>query len=214
MFKAGIFQIFIGLIRKVAIADNLGLYVDSVYLDVGIHNSSTLLLATVFWAFQIYFDFSGYSDIAIGSAKLLGFKFHKNFDLPYFSQSLTIFWRKWHISLSSWLRDYLYISLGGNRKGIKITYRNLLITMLLGGLWHGNTWNFVIWGGIHGLALSGEKYIFSLLNIKNKSFGFIGYFYTFLVVLLAWVFFRAQSFDDAITAVSYTHLTLPTICSV
>ncbi len=197
-FKAGIFQIFIGLLRKIAIADNLGLYVDSIYAYPEIHNTSTIILATVFYAFQIYFDFSGYSDIAIGSAKLMGFKFNRNFDLPYFSNSITVFWRKWHISLSSWLRDYLYISLGGNRKGIKITYRNLMLTMLLGGLWHGSSWNFVIWGAIHGLALSGEKFIFA--RKKNKYFGAIGYVYTFLVVLFAWIFFRAENIKDALMA--------------
>ncbi len=195
LFKAGVFQIFIGLLRKVAIADNLGIYVDSVYSNIEIYNSSTLLLATVFYAFQIYFDFAGYSDIAIGSAKLLGFKFEQNFNLPYFSKSLTEFWRKWHISLSSWLRDYLYISLGGNRRGIKITYRNLMITMLLGGLWHGSSFNFIIWGGIHGVTLSCEKFIFA--NTKYRSFGSLGFLYTFLIVLISWSFFRAQDLSSA-----------------
>ncbi len=195
-FKAGLFQIFIGLFRKVAIADNLGTYVDSVYGNVEIHNSSTLVLATVFYAFQIYFDFAGYSDMAIGSAKLLGFKFNRNFNLPYFSKSITEFWRRWHMSLSFWLRDYLYISLGGNRKGIILTYRNLMLTMLLGGLWHGSSWNFIVWGGIHGIALSLEKYIFTFK--ENKSFGWIGYFYTFIVVLFSWIFFRTQDIGEAL----------------
>lgn len=157
-FNEGAIQILVGLFRKIVIADTLGTYVDAIYSDVGIYNSTTIVLATFFYAFQIYFDFAGYSDIAIGTAKLLGFKFHQNFNLPYFSKSLTEFWRKWHMSLSYWLRDYLYVSLGGNRKGIKITYRNLMLTMLLGGLWHGSSWNFVIWGGIHGIVLSIEKY--------------------------------------------------------
>ncbi|MGI9550951.1 MAG: MBOAT family O-acyltransferase, partial [Aurantibacter sp.] len=195
-FKAGIFQILVGLFRKIAIADNLGIYVDSVYSNIEIHNSSTLLLATIFYAFQIYYDFAGYSDIAIGSAKLFGFRFNRNFDFPYFSKSITEFWRRWHMSLSFWLRDYLYISLGGNRKGIKITYRNLLITMLLGGLWHGSSWNFIIWGGIHGIFLSLEKLIFTFN--KKKSFGALGYCYTFVVVLFTWVFFRTSSFSYAI----------------
>ena len=200
LIKTGIFQIFIGLFRKVAIADNLGIYVDSVYSNYEIHNSSTLLVATVFYAFQIYFDFSGYSDIAIGSAKLFGFKFNRNFNFPYFSRTLTEFWRRWHMSLSFWLRDYLYISLGGNRKGIIITYRNLLLTMLIGGLWHGSSWNFVIWGGIHGLFLSLEKYTFSALNIKT--FNAFGYIYTFVVVLVAWIFFRAPDFHSASTIIT------------
>ena len=200
LIKTGVFQIFIGLFRKVAIADNLGIYVDSVYANQDIHNGTTLLVATVFYAFQIYFDFSGYSDIAIGSAKLFGFNFNRNFNFPYFSKTLTEFWRRWHMSLSFWLRDYLYISLGGNRKGIVITYRNLLLTMLLGGLWHGSSWNFVIWGAIHGLFLSLEKYTFSALKIKT--FNAFGYLYTFTVVLIAWVFFRAADFDTASSIIS------------
>ncbi|NNE32468.1 MAG: MBOAT family protein [Winogradskyella sp.] len=195
LIKTGIFQIFIGLLRKVAIADNLGVYVDSVYANYDIHNGSTLLVATIFYAFQIYFDFSGYSDIAIGSAKLFGFNFNRNFNFPYFSKTLTEFWRRWHMSLSFWLRDYLYISLGGNRKGIIITYRNLLLTMLIGGLWHGSSWNFVIWGGIHGLFLSFEKFTFSALKIKT--FNAFGYIYTFIIVLIAWIFFRAADFSSA-----------------
>ncbi len=200
LIKTGLFQIFIGLFRKVAIADNLGIYVDSVYGNYEIHNSSTLLVATVFYAFQIYFDFSGYSDIAIGSAKLFGFNFNRNFNFPYFSRTLTEFWRRWHMSLSFWLRDYLYISLGGNRKGIIITYRNLLLTMLIGGLWHGSSWNFVIWGGIHGLFLSLEKYTFS--TFKIKTFNAFGYIYTFIVVLIAWIFFRAPDFHSASTIIT------------
>jgi len=200
LIKTGVFQIFVGLFRKVAIADNLGVYVDAVYGNYEVHNGTTLMLATVFYAFQIYFDFSGYSDIAIGSAKLFGFKFNRNFNLPYFSKTLTEFWRRWHMSLSFWLRDYLYISLGGNRKGIAITYRNLLLTMLIGGLWHGSSWNFVIWGGIHGLFLSLEKYTFSLFKIKT--FNAFGYIYTFIVVIIAWIFFRAPDLESASTIVA------------
>ncbi|MCB0383474.1 MAG: MBOAT family protein [Psychroserpens sp.] len=195
-FNDGIFQIIVGLFRKIVIADNLAIYVDTVYGNPELHNGSSLLLATVFYAFQIYYDFSGYSDIAIGTAKLLGFNFNQNFNFPYFSKSITEFWRRWHISLSSWLKDYLYISLGGNRKGIKITYRNLLITMLLGGLWHGSSWNFVIWGAIHGMALASEKYTFSKLKIKN--FNAFGSLWTLTIVLLSWVFFRAQDLSTAI----------------
>lgn len=194
-FKEGVLQIAVGLFRKIVIADNLAIYVDSVYGNPYTHNSSTLLIATIFYSFQIYFDFAGYSDMAIGTAKLMGFNFNRNFNLPYYSRSVTEFWRRWHISLSSWLRDYLYISLGGNRKGIRIQYRNLMITMLLGGLWHGSSWNFVIWGGLHGVALCAEKLIFDKLKIKN--FGIFGMAYTFIVVLTAWIFFRATSFADA-----------------
>lgn len=201
-FNEGVIQILIGLFRKIVIADTLGAYVDTIYSDVSIYNSSSIILATFLYAFQIYYDFSGYSDIAIGTAKLLGFKFNQNFNLPYFSKSLTEFWRKWHMSLSYWLRDYLYISLGGNRKGIKITYRNLMLTMLLGGLWHGSSWNFVIWGGIHGFILSLEKFLKSnkLISIPKKA-GFLGYITTFLIVLISWVFFRSQDLNSAFIAI-------------
>jgi D-alanyl-lipoteichoic acid acyltransferase DltB (MBOAT superfamily) len=201
-FKEGIIQILVGLFRKIVIADTIGSYVDIIYSDIEIYNSTSIILATFLYAFQIYFDFSGYSDIAIGTAKLLGFKFNQNFNLPYFSRSLTEFWRKWHISLSSWLRDYLYISLGGNRKGIKITYRNLMITMLLGGLWHGSSWNFVIWGGIHGFVLSFEKYLKSNSKLKlSNKLNFLGYPITFSIVLFAWIFFRSQDFNSAFLAI-------------
>ncbi|HRZ86157.1 MAG TPA: MBOAT family O-acyltransferase [Candidatus Paceibacterota bacterium] len=195
-FNQGVLQVSVGFFRKMVIADNLGVYVDTVYANPDYYNSSTLLIATLFYAFQIYFDFSGYSDIAIGSAKMLGFKFNRNFNLPYFSKSVTEFWRRWHMSLSFWLRDYLYISLGGNRKGIKIMYRNLMLTMLLGGLWHGSSWNFVIWGGIHGTVLCLEKFTFEKLQIKNL--GVFGMIYTFIIVLIAWVFFRATDFESSI----------------
>lgn len=201
-FNEGLLQILIGLFRKIVVADTIASYVDTVYADLGIYNSSTIILATLLYAFQIYFDFSGYSDIAIGTAKLLGFRFHQNFNLPYFSKSLTEFWRKWHMSLSYWLRDYLYISLGGNRKGIRITYRNLLLTMLLGGLWHGSSWNFIIWGGIHGVVLSIEKYLKTTqLNQSLKKYGFLGYPLTFCIVVFAWIFFRAQGLDAALVAI-------------
>ena len=203
MFNSGIIQIAVGLFRKIVIADTLALYVDTVYENPGIYNSSTLVLATIFYAFQIYFDFAGYSDIAIGTAKLFGFNLLQNFNLPYFSKSITEFWRKWHMSLSYWLRDYLYIELGGNRHGILKTYRNLMLTMLLGGLWHGSNWTFIIWGGIHGLALSIEKFVKS-----KKAFGFLqkfnslGYLYTFTVIGFGWIFFRAVNLKSAFIIVA------------
>ncbi|SFD07576.1 MBOAT family O-acyltransferase [Algibacter pectinivorans] len=201
-FNAGVIQILIGLFRKIVIADNIAGYVDTIYADVSLYNSSTILLATVLYAFQIYFDFAGYSDIAIGTAKLLGFKFNQNFNLPYFSKSLTEFWRKWHISLSFWLRDYLYISLGGNRKGIKITYRNLMLTMLLGGLWHGANWTFLFWGGIHGVVLSLEKFLKSIrFSNKFKTVDFLGYPLTFGIVIFSWIFFRSQDLNSAFVAI-------------
>jgi len=201
-FNEGIIQIFIGLFRKIVIADTIGAYVDTIYGNVGLYNSTTIILATFLYAFQIYYDFAGYSDIAIGTAKLLGFKFNQNFNLPYFSKSLTEFWRKWHMSLSFWLRDYLYISLGGNRKGIKITYQNLMLTMLLGGLWHGSSWNFVIWGGIHGIVLSIEKYLKSNPNFtRTNGLSILGYPITFSIVLFSWIFFRSKDLSSAILAI-------------
>ena len=174
--KEGVMQIGVGLVKKMVIADTLSLYVDSIYASYSVHNSITLIFATWIYAIQIYCDFSGYSDIAIGTAKLFNLSFVNNFNRPYLSASITEFWRRWHLSFSSWLRDYLYIPLGGNRNGKIKTYRNLLITMLLGGLWHGISWNFVIWGWFHGIMLSIEKYYlqnveYSLVkNIHIKRF--------------------------------------------
>lgn len=192
-FKDGIFQIAVGFFRKVVVADSIGVIIDGIYNNPEIHNASSILMAIVLYSFQIYFDFSGYSDIAIGTAKLLGFDFKRNFNLPYFSSSITEFWRRWHISLSSWLRDYLYIPLGGNRNGVFKQYRNLFITMLLGGLWHGSSWNFVIWGGIHGLLLGFEKK-FRLVASRYKLFQNL---FVFISVSLIWIFFRSLSFDDS-----------------
>ncbi|MEC3966165.1 MBOAT family O-acyltransferase [Flagellimonas halotolerans] len=191
-FKNGFFQICIGFFRKVVVADSIGALIDGVYNEPGIHNSTTIGLAVFLYSFQIYFDFSGYSDIAIGTAKLLGFQFKRNFNLPYFSTSITEFWRRWHISLSSWLRDYLYIPLGGNRNGTVMLYRNLFLTMLLGGLWHGSSWNFVIWGMFHGILLAIERG-FGLIPKKYNLFNNL---LTFFLVTLIWVFFRALDFGD------------------
>jgi D-alanyl-lipoteichoic acid acyltransferase DltB (MBOAT superfamily) len=145
--EKGIVLIATGLFKKVMIGDTAGRIVDHVFAQPEIYKSPELLAALVLFSIQIYADFSGYSSIARGTAKLLGIELMKNFEQPYLSRNITEFWRRWHISLSSWLRDYLYISLGGNRKGISRTYVNLMLTMLLGGLWHGASWNFVIWGG-------------------------------------------------------------------
>ena len=142
-----------GLFKRVLIGDTTGRIVDRIFSQPEIYKSPELLSALILFSIQIYADFSGYSNIARGTAKILGFELMKNFEQPYLSRNITEFWRRWHISLSSWLKDYLYISLGGNRKGEYRTYLNLFITMLLGGLWHGASWNFVIWGGLHGLYL-------------------------------------------------------------
>ena len=155
-------------------------------------------LAVLSYALQIYGDFSGYSDMAIGIAHAFGFKLHKNFDMPYLSADISEFWRRWHISLSSWLRDYLYIPLGGSRHGEFATYRNLIITMVLGGLWHGASWTFLIWGLMHGVLLAAHRALSKagLLGWVPRPFGVLT---TFLCVAIGWIFFRAQSFGDAMT---------------
>ena len=185
-----------GLFLKVVIANHLATHiVDDVFAAPNRHSSLEVLVAVYAYAVQIFADFCGYTNIAIGIALLLGFQFPQNFNSPYAAVSLQDFWRRWHMTLSRWLRDYLYIPLGGNRKGGLLTYRNLLATMLLGGLWHGAAWTFVVWGGIHGLGLAIER----ALGIRPVSAGgrWVGRIVTFHVVCFAWIFFRADSFGRA-----------------
>ncbi len=196
-FKMGLFLIGLGLIKKVVIADRLGIFVNDIYLNPELYSGATLLVATYFFAFQIYCDFSGYTDIAIGSARILGYTIPDNFRQPYFSGSITEFWRRWHISLSSWLRDYVYIPLGGNRKGDVRTYVNLLTTMLIGGLWHGAAWTFVIWGFFHGVMLTVERFFTVATRSKYWALTVVKIVLTFNVVSLSWIFFRAESVRDA-----------------
>jgi D-alanyl-lipoteichoic acid acyltransferase DltB (MBOAT superfamily) len=170
--------------------------VDPVFNDPTSHSGPETLLAIYGFAAQIYCDFSGYTDMAIGLALLLGFQLPQNFNRPYLALSLQDFWRRWHMTLSRWLRDYLYIPLGGNRDGLRRTYRNLMLTMLLGGLWHGAAWTFVIWGGIHGGALSAERWG------RDRFRGFhmpkwLAWLITFHVVCLAWIFFRSPDLSTA-----------------
>ena len=195
-------QIFLlGLVRKVVIADRLALFVDQVFKQPADYSTITLWLAIVAYAIQIYCDFCGYSDMAIGTAKILGFEIPKNFDVPYISRSITEFWRRWHISLSNWLRDYLYIPLGGNRQGKVRQYCNLMIVMLLGGLWHGASWNFVIWGGLHGGALAVHKLYSDALPKERKLTAWYYQLFagiiTFLFVCLTWIFFRSPDFSTS-----------------
>lgn len=197
----GLERILWGLFKKVVVSDLLAIYVNSIYNHYESNTGFTLLVATYAFAIQIYCDFSGYSDIALGTAQVMGFELMENFNLPYFSKSVTEFWRRWHISLSSWLRDYLYISLGGNRKGAFNTYRNLMLTMLLGGLWHGASWNFIVWGFLNGAYLSVEKWLG--LEVKggnnyNLFRKIVRAFITFNLICITWVFFRASSFKQAI----------------
>ncbi|MFD0986422.1 MBOAT family O-acyltransferase [Methyloligella solikamskensis] len=224
MVAKGILLILLGLFKKMVIANYLAtLLVDDVFFAPDAYSGPDLLLAVYGYAIQIYCDFSGYSDIAIGVAALLGYHFKANFLQPYRSASLREFWRRWHISLSSWLRDYLYKPLGGSRHGTVKTYRNVMITMLLGGLWHGANWTFLIWGAIHGVALVVERMVLAIVPapgastlVAGDSFGgtvkagwgggagrdafarALGVLITFNVVCLAWIFFRSESLDYAL----------------
>ena len=200
MFGWGVGLIIIGLIKKAIISDYISLnFVDRVFADPSLYSGVESLAAIYGYALQIYCDFSGYSDMAIGLALLLGFRFPKNFDAPYKSATITEFWRRWHISLSSWLRDYLYISLGGNRRGRVRQYVNLLLTMVLGGLWHGAAVRFVLWGTLHGVALALHKVWLTVVP-RAKVLGsdmhplwrVVGVLFTFHVVCLGWLLFRAS----------------------
>jgi D-alanyl-lipoteichoic acid acyltransferase DltB (MBOAT superfamily) len=200
----GLQLILWGLFKKVVIADRLALYVDAVYGNVGHHDGSTYLLATYAFAFQIYCDFSGYTDMARGSAQILGFDLMENFRTPYFAKTIQEFWRRWHISLSTWLRDYLYIPLGGNRGGLRRTQINLALTMLLGGLWHGASWNFVIWGGLQGVFLSLSRatipfrdQFFQRVRFPSRLRKLIQMAITFNLVCFCWIFFRAETLGDS-----------------
>ena len=183
------------MFKKIVIADNLSVFVDQVFEKPAAFHSITVYLAVLSYSIQIYFDFSGYSDMAIGSAKCLGYDFNKNFNLPYIAKNVSEFWKRWHISLSTWLQEYLYIPLGGNRKGKIRTYFNLLATMVIGGLWHGASWNFVIWGALHGLALCVHKMFASFNKSKRKNIltSLFCIFITYLFVCVCWVPFRSTS---------------------
>ena len=193
-----------GLFKKIVIADNLATYVDRVYASPDLYSGPTLLLATYFFAFQIYCDFSGYSDIAIGSARILGYDLMQNFRLPYFATSIRDFWRRWHISLSSWFADYVYVPLGGSKVTTGRWTVNILAVFLLSGLWHGASWTFVAWGGLHACyylmeALVGKvaKRFRVAVALPRSITWSLKVFVTFHLVVLAWVFFRAQTLPDA-----------------
>ncbi|MBC3784103.1 MBOAT family O-acyltransferase [Spirosoma utsteinense] len=215
--KAGLMQMAFGLFKKLVIADRLALLVDYAYGSPDQRNGLTLLAATFFYTIQIYCDFSGYSDIAIGAARVMGFSLMENFRTPYIAQSVSEFWRRWHISLSTWFRDYLYIPLGGNRKGEVRQYINMMIVFLASGLWHGPNWTYVIWGGLNGfyqiLAVLRDK-LLARLGFSAKPARQItspvneqkaqsplrvvgNVLFTFVLIMLTWVFFRARTVDDA-----------------
>ncbi len=198
--QRGVLLVALGLTKKMALADQFAQVSDRYFKDIAGHPGMlTAWSGTFAFAMQIYFDFSGYTDMAIGMAQLLGFHFPVNFRRPYLASGITDFWRRWHMSLSRWLRDYLYIPLGGNRHGEIMTYRNLMLTMLLGGLWHGASWNFAIWGGYHGALLGLERVT------RGKRAGAEGWSwlypfqaaFTFVLVCFGWVFFRAATLRDA-----------------
>jgi alginate O-acetyltransferase complex protein AlgI len=194
-FARGAAFFCVGMAKKVLLANPCGKIADLAF-DAGSLQPLDAWYGVTAYAFQIYFDFSGYSDMAIGLGLMLGFVFPKNFDSPYRSQSITEFWHRWHISLSTWLRDYLYVPLGGNRKGPTRTYVNLLVVMLLGGLWHGAAWTFVIWGGIHGVLLGLER-LRGRLPVYAALPGSARVAATFVAVLITWVFFRAADLPHA-----------------
>lgn len=201
-FKEGI-QIFVfGLFKKIVLADQISVCVDTVFNSPQQFSGFSLLMAVIAYSIQIYCDFSGYSDMAIGCAKCFGYDLMRNFNMPYISRNISEFWKRWHISLSTWLMEYLYFPLGGNRKGVSRTYVNLFLTMLIGGLWHGAAWTFVAWGALHGLALCIHKL---WMKITKHDKNYKGTFFcnlfsgvlTYAFVLLCWVFFRANTFTAA-----------------
>jgi D-alanyl-lipoteichoic acid acyltransferase DltB (MBOAT superfamily) len=197
----GLFLLVLGLTKKMAFADQFAQVANAYFKDIaGNPGMLTAWCGVLAFGMQIYFDFSGYTDMAIGMAKLFGFHFPVNFRLPYLASSVTEFWRRWHISLSTWLRDYLYIPLGGNRNGRWRTYRNLMVTMLLGGLWHGASWNFLIWGGYHGALLSIEK-MFRRSEPSDEEWSWlypVKMLRTFVLILIGWVFFRAPDLPQSV----------------
>ena len=203
--KLGITLIIMGFFKKMFLADNIAPLVNEIFSNPYGLESFTIILGAIAFGFQIYGDFSGYTDIAIGTALILGFKLPVNFNLPYFATSPADFWKRWHISLSSWLRDYLYIPLGGNKRGEKSTYVNLMIVMILGGLWHGASWNFIVWGILHGIYLAIHKILVNRFPSvqQNKFFNtklgiFVSIFVTQYFIFLAWIAFRVKDTDAMI----------------
>lgn len=208
----GLRLILWGLFKKMVIADRLALFVDKIYTNPSNHTGLVLIIATIFFSIQIYCDFSGYTDIAIGSAKVMGFKLIPNFNSPYLSKSIVDFWRRWHISLTSWFRDYVYIPLGGNRVKRHRHYFNLMVLFLLSGIWHGANWTFIFWGFLHGayvviyfltVHIRKQFYIWSGLHKLPRLRSLVEITITFTMVTFAWIFFRATNLHDAFYIVSH-----------
>ena len=196
-FADGLSLFVLGLFKKLALANYLALYVERVYGAPGDFEGGALALATFAFAWQIYFDFSGYTDMARGVARMMGFRLMLNFNNPYLAVSLGDFWSRWHISLSTWFRDYVYIPLGGNRRGVKRVYLNLLATFIISGLWHGAAWTFLVWGSLHGLGLVATRQLERSSWFRDRLPRFVKQIGVFLFVCFAWVFFRAESMGDA-----------------
>ena len=201
-FKTGIQYFVFGFFKKVVIADHLSVCVDAVFHSPHQYHAISILFAVIAYSLQIYCDFSGYSDMAIGCSKCLGYDSERNFNMPYIAKNISVFWKRWHISLSSWLMEYLYIPLGGNRRGKTRTYINLFLTMLIGGLWHGANWTFVVWGALHGIMLCIHKIWMQITHHDKNSKGtFLGNLLsgicTYCFVSFCWIFFRAPDFYTA-----------------
>lgn len=196
-FADGLSLFVVGLFKKVALANYLALYVNKVYAAPGDFQAPALILATFLFAWQIYFDFSGYTDMARGIAAMMGIRLMLNFNNPYLATSLGEFWNRWHISLSSWFKDYVYIPLGGNRKGHFNTYRNIFLTMVLSGLWHGAAWTFVLWGAVHALGRFATRELERTAFYRDRVPAFVKQAFVFAIVTFAWIFFRATSIGDA-----------------
>jgi alginate O-acetyltransferase complex protein AlgI len=193
----GLSLFVVGLFKKIALADYLALYVDKVYSAPEQFQSPALILATFLFAWQIYFDFSGYTDMARGVARIMGFRLMLNFNNPYLATSLGDFWARWHISLSSWFKDYVYIPLGGNRKGTFNTYRNMFLTMVISGLWHGAAWTFILWGAVHAFGRFLTREMERTTFYREKVPTLAKQLFVFTLVTFAWIFFRAESIGDA-----------------
>ena len=202
---SGLRMMLWGYFKKLVISDALGKYVDLIYGNVPYYFGMTFIMVSVMYTFQIYCDFSGYSDIAIGTARLFNIELTQNFKSPYFSESVREFWSRWHISLSTWFRDYVYIPLGGSRKGTVRKNINLMITMLVSGLWHGANWTFVLWGGLHGLYQVIEGFFRKETEEKRRAVIILRGLLTFALVNLAWIFFRADTIGDAFFIVTHLH---------
>ncbi|GAK74793.1 probable poly(beta-D-mannuronate) O-acetylase [Nonlabens ulvanivorans] len=210
--RSGLGLVVWGIFKKVVIANRLAVVVNQVYSDPGSYSGFETIIATIFFSFQIYTDFSAYTDIARGSARMLGYDLMKNFNQPYFATSIPDFWRRWHISLTTWFRDYLYIPLGGNRVSKWRWYVNIMIVFLVSGFWHGAAWSFIIWGGfLHGIfqmidlwTQKSRSKMNSFMKIKENSFDvlFFKRVWTFVLVSFAWIFFRAETFEKAMLVIS------------